>query len=140
MTRLGFALSMAALVCTAAWAYHVNYRTKTALQRIDKLRAEIAAEREAAETLRVDWAYLNAPDRLAELVALNNQPLGLEPMRPQNFDGFELIPFRRNDLGADQSAPDTTIVQVPLPEHTQPTQPQVTVPLPPPRPVAWRRQ
>ena len=31
MTRLGFTLSMIAVVATATWAYHVNYRTKTTL-------------------------------------------------------------------------------------------------------------
>ena len=65
MTRLGFALSMIAVVATAAWAYHVNYRTKTVLGQVDRLRSQIAAEREAVEVLRVEWAYLNAPARLA---------------------------------------------------------------------------
>ena len=43
MTRLGFALSMIAVVATAAWAYHVNYRTKTTLGQVDRLRGQIAA-------------------------------------------------------------------------------------------------
>jgi len=53
MNRLGFALSMIAVVATAAWAYHVNYRTKTTLGRVDRLRGLIAAEREEVEVLRV---------------------------------------------------------------------------------------
>ena len=96
MTRLGFALAMAAVVAAAAWAYNVNYKTKMALGRVDDLRAEIAAEREAAEVLRVEWAYLNAPDRLARLVALNNDRLDLVPMNPGHFDEVAAVPFPPN--------------------------------------------
>ena len=93
MNRFGFALSMVALVAAASWTYHVNYRTNLALGRIDRLRAEIAAEREAAGVLRVEWAYLNRPDRLAELVMLNNAQLGLVPMTPQHFGDVAEVPF-----------------------------------------------
>ena len=93
MTRLGFAISMVALVATASWAYHINYRTKMALERVDKLRAQIAAEREATGVLEIEWAYLNAPDRLTRLVELNNDRLGLAPLNALHFDDVTSIPF-----------------------------------------------
>ena len=139
MNRLGFALSMIAVVASAAWAYHINYRTKTAFGRVDQLRGQIAAEREAVEVLRVEWAYLNAPDRLARLVKLHNDRLGLEPMGPQGFDEVAAIPFppRIPGPGHGAAAPEIEVEpdlvfteQVPLVVGQ--------VPMPMPRPTNWR--
>ena len=139
MNRLGFALSMIAVVASAAWAYHINYRTKTAFGRVDQLRSQIAAEREAVEVLRVEWAYLNAPDRLARLVKLHNDRLGLVPMGPQGFDEVAAIPFppRIPRPGHVAAAPEIEVEpdlvfteQVPLVVGR--------VPMPMPRPTNWR--
>ena len=137
MNRFGFALSMIAVVATAAWAYHVNYRTKTVLGQVDRLRSQIAAEREAVEVLRVEWAYLNAPDRLARLVELHNDRLGLEPMGPQHFDEVAAIPFPPRNLEPDDAAPEIEaetflVISEPLPVVVG------RVPLPAPRPAGWR--
>lgn len=93
MSRLGFALSMLAVVVAAAWTYNVNYQTKKALARVDHLRGQIADERDAVEVLRVEWAYLNAPDRLERLVAMNNDRLDLVPMTPDHFGDLAAIPY-----------------------------------------------
>jgi hypothetical protein len=137
MTRLGFALSMIAVVATAAWAYHVNYRTKTTLGRVDRLRVQIAAEREAVEVLRVEWAYLNAPDRLARLVAQHNDLLGLEPMGPQHFDEVPAVPFRPqtprpapDGVAPEAEAKSVVVISEPMPP--------VSGPAPMPRPAGWR--
>ena len=137
MTRLGFALSMIAVVATATWAYHVNYRTKTTLGRVDRLRGQIAAEREAVEVLRVEWAYLNAPERLTRLVARHNDLLGLAPMGPQHFDEVAAIPFPPRNPGPDDAAPRIEPGALGVaPEALAPLVGRV--PLPPPRPVGWR--
>ena len=137
MTRLGFALSMIAVVATAAWAYHVNYRTKTVLGQVDRLRSQIAAEREAVEVLRVEWAYLNAPDRLARLVAQHNDLLRLEPMGPQHFDEVAAIPFPPPTPGpgpTDVALAREAEMVVVISESVPP----VSGPVPMPRPVGWR--
>ncbi len=137
MTRLGFALSMIAVVATAAWAYHVNYRPKTVLGQVDRLRSQIAAEREAVEVLRVEWAYLNAPDRLARLVAQHNDLLRLEPMGPQHFDEVAAIPFPPRTPGpgpADVAPAREAEMVVVISESVPP----VSGPVPMPRPVGWR--
>ncbi len=139
MTRLGFALSMIAVVATAAWAYHVNYRTKTVLGQVDRLRSQIAAEREAVEVLRVEWAYLNAPDRLARLVAQHNDLLRLEPMGPQHFDEVAAIPFPPRTPGAAPGdvAPETGAQTVVVISEQVPP---VSGPVPMPRPAGWRSE
>lgn len=140
MTRLGFALSMIALVAVASWAYHINYRTKLSLGRIDKLRAQIAAEREAVEVLRVEWAFLNSPNRLTRLVLLNTENLGLVPMSPQHFDDVAVIPYGVPDAHPLPKLPDT--VEVAPKAEFPPSQAAVVAmaTLPIPRPAAWRAQ
>jgi hypothetical protein len=138
MTRLGFALSMIAVVATAAWAYHINYRTKTTLDLVDRRRGQIAAEREAVEVLRVEWAYQNAPERLTRLVVLHNDLLGLEPMGPLHFDEVSAIPFRPRTPGPapDDVAPARAETVVVISEPVPPVSGQVPIPMP--RPVSWR--
>lgn len=141
MTRLGFALSVAALVAAAVWTYHVNYRTKTALERIDRLRAEIAAEREAGEVLKVEWAYLNAPDRLARLVADNNDALKLSPMLPSQFDTLDQIPFRPTPLQEQEAQAQAEAAAAAEEVRVeQALVAQLGVPLPPRRPLPGRPQ
>jgi hypothetical protein len=139
MNRSVFALSIIAVVATAAWTYHVNYRTKTALGRVEKLRAQIAAEREAVEVLRVEWAYRNAPDRLARLVAMNNDRLELEPLAPRHFDEVAVVPFppRHAATGPEflldeLDSAAIAAVSVPVTRHAS------EIPLPVPRPAGWR--
>lgn len=149
MSRLGFALAMLAVVAAAAWAYNVNYQTKMALARVDRLHRQIAAEREAVEVLRVEWAYLNAPERLERLVAMNNDRLELMPMSPQHFEDVAAIPFPPN--------PAPVVVPEPAPEAELPPDPPALVeavpepplviservaaagamPPPAPRPAGW---
>ncbi len=109
------------MVASAAWAYHINYRTKTALARVDALREHIAAEREALEVLRVEWAYLNAPDRLAELVRRQNKMLGLVPISPANFDEVASIPYpaiEETDLPAGAQDDSASPVAAAEPQQT----------------------
>ncbi len=93
MSRLGFALSMLALVAAAAWAYHVNYETQEALARLAKVKAEIAREEERLRVLEVEWARLTAPDRLRRLVAEHNGRLMLMPMAPDHHGEVAAIPY-----------------------------------------------
>ena len=139
MNRFGFALALLAAVISATWAYHVNYNTKTALGRVDKLRSQIAAECEAVEVLRVEWAYLNAPDRLARLVAMNNDRLRLEPMAPQGFDEVATIPYppRSPQPGIDDATPGDQPFPLLVFSEQAPLV-AARVPMPTPRPVAWR--
>jgi len=145
MNRLGFALAMIAVVATATWAYNVNYRTKTTLDRVDRLRSRIAAQRESVEVLRVEWAYLNAPDRLARMVAQHNERLGLGPMGPLHFGDVAAVPFRPRE-------PEPALVPAPGPTRgdvtpeteaetdfvTSEAVPQAGWPGPMPRPAGGR--
>ena len=88
-----YTLTFAFLVGLAFWAYQENIKTKNAIARTEKLQKEIVIARAGLSILRAEWAYLNRPDRLTELVDLNYGRLQLVPLRASNFLEVDEINF-----------------------------------------------
>ncbi len=88
-----YTLTFACLVGLAFWAYQENIKTKHAIANTAKLQKEIGIARASLSILRAEWAYLNRPDRLTELVDLNFDRLQLVPLRASNFSEVEEINF-----------------------------------------------
>ncbi|ATQ55867.1 cell division protein FtsL [Paracoccus yeei] len=84
MRSVLYLLTTLAVMALAFWAYRENYRTQAALSEMTAVQRQIANLREDLGVLRAEWAFLNRPERLRELVNLN-------------FDKLRLVPF-----GADQ--------------------------------------
>ena len=80
-----YVLSFLALIALGFWAYRENYATQAALKEVQGLQRQIVGLREALTVQRAEWAYLNRPDRLRELVTANFDRLGLMPMEPSQF-------------------------------------------------------
>jgi len=77
-----YIVAFLAVMALAFWAYRENYATQQALRDLDALQSDIAALHDALAIQRAEWAYLNRPDRLRELVTLNFDRLGLLPLEP----------------------------------------------------------
>jgi hypothetical protein len=81
----------------AFWAYRENYRTQGQIDRMQAVQNEMAVLRDNLGVLRAEWAFLNRPDRLRELVDLN-------------FDRLRLVPVGAGQFGTaanvDYPAPD----------------------------------
>jgi hypothetical protein len=82
-----------AVVASGFWAYRENYETQASLREVRGLKGQIAATQARLDRLDAEWAYLNRPDRLRDLVELNFQRLELLPMRPEVFAGVEDVPM-----------------------------------------------
>jgi hypothetical protein len=98
---VGLALAVMGL---GFWAYRENYATQASLKEVREVSAEIAAMQARLDRLNAEWAYLNRPDRLRDLVELNFQRLELLPMRPESFASVEDIPTPTETMGTVASS------------------------------------
>lgn len=94
-----YLLGLALVVAVAFWSFSVTYRTKDTLDEVARLQRAIAVEREAGQVLAAEWAWLNAPDRLARLAAGYETELGLGPIIPERFGEVAEAPMIQPDDG-----------------------------------------
>lgn len=99
-------LAACAVVALGYWAYHQNILTQQSLREVDRLQRDIGRERENLGVLRAEWAYLNRPDRLRELVDLNFDRLGLLPMSPDQFAVMDEVVWRPASPRMDATRPE----------------------------------
>ncbi|MGA0540208.1 cell division protein FtsL [Neotabrizicola sp. VNH66] len=102
-----YVLSFLALIALGFWAYRENYATQTALREVRALQREIADLREGLSVQKAEWAYLNRPDRLRELVNLNFDALGLLPMEPGQFGSASDVAWPVPEIPAIEGPVDT---------------------------------
>ncbi len=91
MRGLFYVLAAFAVMGLAFWAYQENYKTQAAISEVRDLHGQIGAAHERLGMLRAEWAYLNRPDRLADLADLNFDRLGLLPLMPDAFGAVDQI-------------------------------------------------
>lgn len=93
MRSLLYILSGLMVMGLAYWAYHENYETQASLREVRDLHRQIGVAHERLNVLEAEWAYLNRPDRLRDLVELNFDRLGLLPLMPDAFGRIELVAY-----------------------------------------------
>jgi hypothetical protein len=93
MRSLFFIVCATFVIGLAYWAYTENYKTQGALKEVRALQKQIAREKETIAVLKVEWAYLNRPDRLRDLVDLNFEDLKLIPLLPSHFGDSGMVEY-----------------------------------------------
>jgi hypothetical protein len=93
MKSIAYVLAAMAVFGLAFWAYRENYATQRVLSDTQRLQSEIGDAQLRLSVLRAEWAYLNRPDRLAELAEINFDRLGLLPLRPEQFGRVDEVSF-----------------------------------------------
>ena len=83
----------------AFWGYTENYTTKNTLDNISKLNKDIGLAHSRLRVLRAEWAYLNRPGRLLQLVNANFDDLKLLQLTSDHFARLEQIPYPEPNLG-----------------------------------------
>lgn len=84
-----------ALVFAAADVYKIKFESTRQAQRVAKLRTEIRREHDAIAALRAQWAKLDNPARIQDLV---RRHLSLKPVEGRQFDGLDNLPERPPEL------------------------------------------
>lgn len=103
MRSILYLITALAVIGLATWAYRENHLTQQAMNTRASLEREIAALEAEISVQRVEWAYLNRPDRLRALVDVNFTELKLIPITADHFGEIGEIayptPEVRLDLG-----------------------------------------
>lgn len=93
MRSLFYVLTSLVIMALAVWAYNENHKTQQSRAEVAELRREIRSLREAISVQRAEWAYLNRPDRLRELVEMNFARLQLMPMTGAQYGRIDEIVY-----------------------------------------------
>lgn len=93
MKALVYLLSALAVMGLAFWAYRENYRTQARIDEMQAVQQDIARLRDDLGVLRAEWAYLNRPERLRELVDINFARLRLAPVQAGQFGGVRNVDY-----------------------------------------------
>ncbi len=93
MRSLLYLCTALSVIALAAWAYRENHLTQQAMNERRSLERGIASLEEAIRIQRAEWAYLNRPDRLRELVDVNLAELKLVPMTGAHFGSIGQIVY-----------------------------------------------
>lgn len=103
-----YVLSFLAVIASGFWAYRENYATQETLKDVSQLNREIANLRAGLALQRAEWAYLNRPDRLRDLVVMNFDKLGLLPLEPEQLGDTRQVAFPRPPEPAIVDTTDTS--------------------------------
>ncbi|MGK7653434.1 MULTISPECIES: cell division protein FtsL [unclassified Roseovarius] len=93
MRSFFYVMTAVMVIALAFWAYRENYETQAALSRSEAVQQKIADQRQRLRVLNAEWAYLNRPDRLRDLVEINFDQLGLLPFQPYQFGKIDQVAY-----------------------------------------------
>mgnify|MGYP007096396099 CR=1 FL=1 len=115
------------LLGLGTWAYSENYDMRARASEVSKLQREIGTLRDAISTQKAEWAYLNRPDRLRELVDLNFDQLALMPMDAAQLGRAAWVAYPAPDaetsLPADLDLSDSVTISGVLSGDVEETRP-----------------
>ncbi len=97
MRSFFYVLTAVMVIALAFWAYRENYETQAAQSRSEAVQQKIADQRQRLRVLNAEWAYLNRPDRLRDLVEINFDQLGLLPFQPYQFGKIDQVAYPSED-------------------------------------------
>ncbi|RCW85915.1 cell division protein FtsL [Paracoccus lutimaris] len=126
MRSVLFLLTTLIVMGLAFWAYRENYSTQSAITEMADVQRQIGGLREDLIVLRAEWAFLNRPERLRELVNLNFDKLKLVPFGADQFVDVGQVTFPSPQAAPAASGSDAMPVE--RPAWYPPRRPQESTP------------
>jgi hypothetical protein len=130
MIRRSTLLWLLAAILVGSGLYQLKYEVQAKEERLARLNRQIQQEQEAIHVLHAEWAFLNRPDRLADLA---NRHLEMTPVAPAQFGKLAAIPERSLIPVAADAEAATTPAPVAKAHASAPAKPAPKVPAPAPR-------
>jgi len=130
MRSVLYLLTALAVMGLAFWAYRENYRTQAAISEMSDIQRQIGHLREDLGVLRAEWAYLNRPERLRQLVDLNFERLKLVPFGSDQFVDVGQVAFPAPGMAGPARGADGADDHMPVrrPAGFPPRRPQESTP------------
>lgn len=107
MRSLLYLATVLVVMALAFWAYRENYRTQAVMNEMAEIQRVTAGLREDLGVLRAEWAWLNRPERLKQLVDLNFDRLKLVPLNSDQFVDASQVAYPEEKPALDPSDPTT---------------------------------
>jgi hypothetical protein len=82
MLRIKYLFSIIILIVIGIFVCGIKYYVKELERETSEITIQISEEKESIATLKAEWAYLNKPERLRQLV---NKYLDLQPLELQQI-------------------------------------------------------
>ncbi|MEQ9642966.1 MAG: hypothetical protein RIM84_23285 [Alphaproteobacteria bacterium] len=96
IARLTWALGAVALALPVG-LYGLEHRVSALEDDVVRFEGMLLDEQSQAHVLRAEWAHLNQPRRLQELILRHEAVLGLEPITPAQVARIADLPARLQD-------------------------------------------
>lgn len=129
MIRRSTLLWLIAAILIGCGLYQLKYEVQAKEERLVRLNRQIQQEQEAIHVLSAEWAFLNRPDRLADLA---NRHLELTPVAPTQFSKVAAIPEKSLvQVAAEVEAASTPAAPVVKVATSAPAKPAAKPPVAP---------
>jgi hypothetical protein len=94
MGRIINFIMLAAMIAGAIVTYDMKHKAEQAADKVARLQAEIAREKDAVALLRAEWSLLTQPARLQSVVQKYAAHFQLEPFTPKQIVTIGEIPMK----------------------------------------------
>jgi hypothetical protein len=83
-----------AMIIGAAVTYDMKHKAEMAADKVARLQADIAREKDKLAILRAEWSMLTQPSRLQSVIEKYADHFQLQPFSPKQMASIAEIPLR----------------------------------------------
>ena len=96
---------LGAMIIGAVVTYDMKHKAEIAADKVARLEAEIASEKDQIRLLNAEWSMFTQPGRLQSVVEKYAEYFQLQPFAPDQLATIDEIPLR--PIGVDGDASQT---------------------------------